>query len=188
MWSRLTNIVGVALLVTCFVISAIKLITRAQRETSDRIVVIRLCHWQLETGMREAFDALAAEYQKLHPHVRIEQTAVPGRVYGTYVRTRLAGNNPPDIVEMGRRFGRVARAAFSPAGRVRPRAQSVQRRHGVRIRPVARNVPGWPWQCARPGQPAGFLRRTPGGEHDSRLLQPRPVPADHRQVRCAADV
>lgn len=101
MWSRLTNIVGILLLVTCFVVSAIKLITRAQRETSDKIVVIRLCHWQLETGMREAFDALAAEYQKLHPHVRIEQTAVPGRVYGTYVRTRLAGNNPPDIVEMG---------------------------------------------------------------------------------------
>ncbi len=39
--------------------------------------VIRFVHWQLESGMREAFDQMARRYMALHPDVRVEQFAVP---------------------------------------------------------------------------------------------------------------
>jgi raffinose/stachyose/melibiose transport system substrate-binding protein len=97
----LINVVGVILVAGCFVVSAAKVLTRTIREERGDLITIRFCHWQLETGLREAFDAVAAEYSRLHPSVRVEQTAVPGAVYGTYVRTRLTGDNPPDLVQFG---------------------------------------------------------------------------------------
>lgn len=61
-------------------------------------VVIRFVHWQLESGMREAFDLIARRYMELHPDVRVEQFAVPGSVYPQWVRTQLAGDDVPDLV------------------------------------------------------------------------------------------
>ncbi len=61
-------------------------------------VVIRFVHWQLESGMREAFDLIARRYMELHPEVRVEQFAVPGNVYPQWLRTQLAGDDVPDLV------------------------------------------------------------------------------------------
>ena len=61
-------------------------------------VVIRFVHWQLESGMREAFDLIARRYMELHPEVRVEQFAVPGSVYPQWLRTQLAGDDVPDLV------------------------------------------------------------------------------------------
>jgi len=61
-------------------------------------VVIRFVHWQLESGMREAFDVIARRYMALHPEVRVEQFAVPGNVYSQWLRTQLVGDDVPDLI------------------------------------------------------------------------------------------
>ena len=61
-------------------------------------VVIRFVHWQLESGMREAFDLIARRYMALHPEVRVEQFAVPGNVYHQWLNTQLVGDDVPDLV------------------------------------------------------------------------------------------
>ena len=61
-------------------------------------VTIRFGHWQLETGLREAFDVVARRYMELHPDVRVEQLAVPGAVYKQWLSTQLAGGTVPDLV------------------------------------------------------------------------------------------
>lgn len=61
-------------------------------------VVLRFAHWQLEAGMREAFDLVARRYMELHPDVRVEQLAVPGTVYKQWLNTQLAGGTVPDLV------------------------------------------------------------------------------------------
>jgi raffinose/stachyose/melibiose transport system substrate-binding protein len=63
--------------------------------------IIRIGHWQLEPGVREGFDAAAAEYEKLHPDVKIMQEAIPESGYGQWLSVQLLGGNAPDIVEMG---------------------------------------------------------------------------------------
>lgn len=77
-------------------------VLRHQQEErgSSRTVVIRLAHWQLEPGVREAIDAIAHDYMKLHPHVRIEQMPIPGRVWQQWLRTQLVGGTPPDLIEL----------------------------------------------------------------------------------------
>ena len=43
----------------------------------------------------------AAEYQKLHPNVRIIQEAIPESTYGQWMSTQLMGGTAPDIVQAG---------------------------------------------------------------------------------------
>jgi ABC-type glycerol-3-phosphate transport system substrate-binding protein len=61
-------------------------------------VTIRIAHWQLEAGAREGLAEAAAEYEKLHPHVRIIQEAIPESTYGQWMSTQLMGGTAPDIV------------------------------------------------------------------------------------------
>lgn len=63
-------------------------------------IEIRFAHWQLEPGVREAFDAIAADYMKLHPEVRIRQMPIPGQVWKEWLRTQLVGGQPPDLIEL----------------------------------------------------------------------------------------
>lgn len=70
----------------------------------DSRIVLRFAHWQLESGMREAFDFMAARYMELHPEVRVEPMAVPGKVYTQWLNTQLIGETAPDIVMFDSRF------------------------------------------------------------------------------------
>jgi raffinose/stachyose/melibiose transport system substrate-binding protein len=111
------NLIGVALLLGSFAASVATVATRSVREADPNQVTLRMCHWQLEAGMRDAFDAVAREYSRLHPNVRIEQIGVPGRVYGSYTRTRLAGENVPDLVEGGSQADDLLTRHFVPLTR-----------------------------------------------------------------------
>jgi len=71
---------------------------RAATQGPRPAVVIRFAHWQLESGMREAFDLTARRYMALHPEVRVEQYAVPGRVYRQWLSTQIAAGTVPDLV------------------------------------------------------------------------------------------
>lgn len=70
----------------------------------DQRKVIRFAHWQIEAGPREGIDAMIKRYEELNPDVRVDQVAVPGRIYMQWLRTQLIGGSAPDIVEFGRLF------------------------------------------------------------------------------------
>jgi len=73
---------------------------RVQENPPDTIV-LRLGHWQLEGSVREAMDHMAAEYQKLHPNVKIVQDAIPESIYGQWITTQLMGETAPDLLQVG---------------------------------------------------------------------------------------
>ncbi|MBN2308710.1 MAG: carbohydrate ABC transporter substrate-binding protein [Candidatus Hydrogenedentes bacterium] len=70
-------------------------------EAPPGTITLRIAHWQLETGVRDAFNELADEYAKLHPNVRIVQDAIPETTYGQWVSTQLMGGTAPDMIEIG---------------------------------------------------------------------------------------
>ena len=71
------------------------------QENPPGTITLRIGHWQLETGVRDGFNELAKEYQKLHPNVRIVQDAIPESVYGQWMSTQFLGGTMSDMVEMG---------------------------------------------------------------------------------------
>lgn len=99
--SNLGRYLAIALLVLGFGYSGLRVWQHGREQAGDAgVKVIRLAHWQLEPGVREAFDAIAAEYMRLHPHVKVEQLPIPGRVWTQWLRTQLVGGNPPDLIEV----------------------------------------------------------------------------------------
>ena len=64
-------------------------------------IVLRIGHWQLEAGVREAFNAMAARYHELHPEVTVVQDAIPEGTYGQWMTTQLMGGTAPDMIEVG---------------------------------------------------------------------------------------
>jgi raffinose/stachyose/melibiose transport system substrate-binding protein len=105
MMQRALNFIGFLLLALCFLIALGRIAYRAafQQAARDRdIVEIRMAHWQLESGVREAFDALAKEYTKKNPKVRIVQIPIPEKIYPNWLLTQLIGGTAPDIIEIGK--------------------------------------------------------------------------------------
>lgn len=91
-------ILGLVLLAAVYLVGSWRQWTRARDEPGVR--TLRLVHFQLESGVREAFDEAAAAYMALHPDVRVETMAVPDRAYRTWLRVQLIGGNPPDLVQL----------------------------------------------------------------------------------------
>ncbi len=101
---RILNTIGISLLALCFVISLsrIAMLRFGERtEAGDKVIEIRLAHWQLEGGVRTAIDKMAEEYMKLHPGVRITQIPIPERIYRNWLITQLVGGTAPDIIQIG---------------------------------------------------------------------------------------
>lgn len=104
---NLANFIGITLLIGCFAFALIRVLSREQMRTATApdgrpIEIIRFAHWQLEAGLRTTFDALARDYEKLHPHVRVEQLAVPERTYTQWFQTQLIGGTATDLIELGK--------------------------------------------------------------------------------------
>lgn len=98
---HLANCIGVFLLLACFSFAFHRVLSRPSAGPGDDSELIRFSHWQLEGGLREAFDQLAREYESLHPGVKIEQVAIPDRIYPQWMRTQLIGETITDIVQLG---------------------------------------------------------------------------------------
>lgn len=92
--------IALVLLVLLFGYAGWQVLRRGEEVVDSNIEVIRFAHWQLEPGVREAFDQIAHDYMALHPHVRIKQMPIPGRVWKQWLRTQLVGGNPPDLIEI----------------------------------------------------------------------------------------
>ena len=82
--------------------SAVAILSYRRAQTPAGVTIeLRIGHWQLEAGVREAFNRMAAEYHKLHPQVFIVQDAIPEGSYGTWMTTQLMGGTAPDMIEVG---------------------------------------------------------------------------------------
>ncbi len=98
---NLSNYIGLFLLLACFAVALHRIATRPPSQPEDGTERIRFAHWQLEGGLREAFDKLAREYEALHPGVKIEQVAIPERTYAQWMRTQLVGETITELVQLG---------------------------------------------------------------------------------------
>lgn len=99
---QLLATVGFALLLGTFAISLVNIARRAGEQRDPSVRIIRIAHWQLEDGASRAIDAVAREYERRHPGVRIEQMRVPERVYPNWVTTQLVGGTAPDLIQIGK--------------------------------------------------------------------------------------
>ena len=98
---KVLNLIGLGLLALCFVLSLGHIFGRYLRpaEATGK-TTIRFAHWQLESGLREAFDRISAAYMQLHPDVRVEQMPVPTQIWANWLRTQLIGGTAPELIEI----------------------------------------------------------------------------------------
>jgi raffinose/stachyose/melibiose transport system substrate-binding protein len=88
-------------LVGLFYLVAVFFVFHKPSEQNNKQIVIRIAHWQLEDGLRQAFDDVGREFTKLHPNVRIEQLVIPERIFPNWLITQLIGETAPDLIEIG---------------------------------------------------------------------------------------
>lgn len=101
-----TLVPGLLLLGLVFAAAAFQALTRQTAEVRSDRITLRLAHFYLEPGLREAFEAVAAEYARANPDIRVQQIAVPERVFRSWINTQLVGETAPDLVLLdGNVFG-----------------------------------------------------------------------------------
>jgi raffinose/stachyose/melibiose transport system substrate-binding protein len=112
--TSVSNLIAGLMLSGAFLASAwhVLISDHAGDSSGNQTVVIRFAHWQIESGLRNALDALAREYETLHPDVRVEQVAVPNRTYPQWMKTQLIGGTAPDLIELSRTLDDGAIARF----------------------------------------------------------------------------
>lgn len=92
---------GIVALVGCAIVVGFRSTFRNRGDFDDGRHVVRFVHWQLDPGIRTTMDLLANEYMRRRPDVRIEQIAIPTRIYASWVRTQLVGGTAPDLIQLG---------------------------------------------------------------------------------------
>lgn len=99
---RLLPLIGFSLLLACFALALTQVFNRQRAASNPDEIVIRIAHWQLESGIRDALDTLARDYERLNPGVRIEQNPIPERIYPSWFKTQLVGGTAPDLIQIGK--------------------------------------------------------------------------------------
>ncbi|AHF90673.1 sugar ABC transporter substrate-binding protein [Opitutaceae bacterium TAV5] len=102
---RLVPLLGLALLVAAFATAALRIAARHRAAADSGVRVLRIGHWLIHAGMPEAFAEAIADYEKLHPGVRIEQNAVPIKTWFAWQRAQWTGGTTPDIMQLGKGTG-----------------------------------------------------------------------------------
>ncbi len=120
-----TNWIAAGILLGAFVISAVRyyLISGSTSDLSeDGGSVIRVSHWQLEPGFREALQWAIDEYNDL-PHVKqsgiqVVQMPITGKVYNQFMNVHLISGTAPDIAVQGGRIaeGNALAKFYAPLG------------------------------------------------------------------------
>ena len=115
-WRKLIgwNAVGIAILIGAVGVSLISLLSlRSERyDATGNKKVVRILHWQLELGFRQAMQKVLDQYNamkakeyaegKIPAPVEIVQMGVTEKVYAQFVNTNLIAGTAPDLIEMGR--------------------------------------------------------------------------------------
>ncbi len=103
----LSKYLGAAILAGAMLYAIATVIYNDMSYDSPDVTTIRICHWQLEAGFREALQLLIDDYETLAQSrtgekVRILQVPISERAYQQYVNTGLIGDMAPDIIEKGK--------------------------------------------------------------------------------------
>jgi ABC-type glycerol-3-phosphate transport system substrate-binding protein len=112
-WRRLLSWNGLGILVvTVAVTISLWQVAQVRRsDYSDQRVVVRMLHWQLEAGYREALQLVIDDYNHLMADryqrgeipkpIEVMQVAVSEKIYGQVVNTNLLAREAPDLISMG---------------------------------------------------------------------------------------
>jgi raffinose/stachyose/melibiose transport system substrate-binding protein len=111
-WERRLNLLAALLVAGCFGLALAGVLRREREAAEPGRVVLRLAHWQLEAGVKEAFDEIARDYEALHPKVRIVQMRIPQRVFPQWALTQLVGGTAPDLIEIGYNLETLQQARY----------------------------------------------------------------------------
>ncbi len=105
------NAVGVVLLVVTLGISLWRVASTERQLYAGDVAVVRVSHWQLELGYRQALQRLMDDYNALQDErfkrgeipkkVQVIQLPVSEKTYGQLINTNLIAHTAPDIIEMG---------------------------------------------------------------------------------------
>ena len=103
-WREYLPIVAIG---AAFLWSAVTIGLRRSEEARPGTKVLRIGHWQLESGVREAFETLGKEFAALpevkakYGDVKIVQDAIPDTTYGQWLTSQMMGQTAPDLLEVG---------------------------------------------------------------------------------------
>ena len=92
---------GLAVLLVGISMSTVRVMSIQKELFDPNKTIIRISHWQLELGYREAMQDAIDEYEKLHPGVEILQQPMTEKVYSQWLNTHLIGGTAPDLAELG---------------------------------------------------------------------------------------
>ena len=92
-----------AVFLTVAVAVSLQHVLTVQKELFDpSMTIVRLAHWQLEMGYRDALQEVIDEYNRLHEKdkVKVIQLPVTEKVYEQWLNTHLVSGTAPDLSEM----------------------------------------------------------------------------------------
>jgi raffinose/stachyose/melibiose transport system substrate-binding protein len=95
------SLIGLLLLMVTIALSLVIVVRNIMAIERPTKTVIRLSHWQLEEGYRDALEHLIQKYEAMHPEIDIQQMPITEKVYSQWINTQLISGTAPDIVEMG---------------------------------------------------------------------------------------
>lgn len=102
LWQKLRAYFPLLVVVGAFAWSAVAIVFyRKTKGPPAGATIIRFGHWQLESSVRDAIDAMAEKYREIHPDVWVVQDAIPDSIYGQWASTQLMGGTAPDIMQVG---------------------------------------------------------------------------------------
>ena len=87
-WINVSSL-GAVVLVGAMAVGLARVMTIQEALYDPDRIVLRIAHWQLEAGYREALQDAIDAYEARHENVTIKQIAIGGGVYGQWSQTRL---------------------------------------------------------------------------------------------------
>ena len=100
------NLLGAAILLGAYAMAVSHMFRIRKEQLSTDSIVLRLTHWQLESGVRDGLELMARKFEQRYfddtgTRIRIIQNPISERVYRQYVQTQCIGRTAPDIIEIG---------------------------------------------------------------------------------------
>ncbi|MEM8737041.1 MAG: hypothetical protein AAGG38_00990 [Planctomycetota bacterium] len=115
------NGIGLVLVLGAYVVSVLTVLSHPSepkgKDDTDGRRIVRMMHWQLEPGYREALQRVIDEYNAL-PHVQeanieIQQLDVTERVYSQILNVHTVSGTAPDLCQQQSRSKTVAGAGIA---------------------------------------------------------------------------
>ena len=107
-----SNMLALVLLLGSLGVSLWKVSFGERAQHGSDASIVRIAHWQLELGYRDALQSVIEAYNRLQEErfargevsrrVRVEQLPVSEKTYGQLINTHLIAGTAPDIIEMGK--------------------------------------------------------------------------------------